>query len=286
MTKKTTSIPVTALDEEYDAGIVMMQGMTGLLPLPYEVSHSHRHDYHLFFLGLKGNGLIEVDFEQQEIKAPAVLYTHPNQVHRIVKVENVEGYFLGMKNEHLNPGYLNTLEQVILPAKPLPLTDGVAAIIHRTMSVCTTIFEQKTNRIYASVLKDYCNACVGFIVSQYLEQASEAGNPSRFDDITKKFKLLLERDFASMKHPSGYADALNISTPYLNECVRNVTGFPVSRHIQQRIILEAKRLLYHSGKSVKEIASALGYDDYAYFSRLFTKIEGMTAVAFRNKNRD
>ncbi|MDR0834990.1 MAG: DUF86 domain-containing protein, partial [Tannerella sp.] len=49
------------------------------------------------------------------------------------------------------------------------------------------IIGEATNRIYASVLKDYCNACVGFIVSQYLEQASEAGNPSRFDVITQKF---------------------------------------------------------------------------------------------------
>jgi len=72
----------------------------------------------------------------------------------------------------------------------------------------------------------------------------------------------------------------------LNECVKNATGHPVSYHIQQRIILEAKRLLYHSGKSVKEIATQLGYDDYPYFSRLFTKITGMSALAFRNRNHE
>ncbi|WP_231577446.1 helix-turn-helix domain-containing protein [Sphingobacterium sp. IITKGP-BTPF85] len=79
---------------------------------------------------------------------------------------------------------------------------------------------------------------------------------------------------------------LNISTPYLNECVKDVTGYPVSYHIQQRIILEAKRLLYHSDKSVKEIADALGFEDYPYFSRLFSKVTGMSALSFRNKNRD
>jgi YesN/AraC family two-component response regulator len=44
--------------------------------------------------------------------------------------------------------------------------------------------------------------------------------------------------------------------------------------------------LYHSDTSVKEIATALGYDDYPYFSRLFTKATGTTALTFRNKNRD
>ena len=89
-----------------------------------------------------------------------------------------------------------------------------------------------------------------------------------------------------MKSPAEYAKTLNISSAYLNECVKSTTGNSVSYYIQQRIILEAKRLLYHSGKSVKEIAVELGYDDYPYFSRLFSKVTGMTALAFRNKNHD
>ena len=48
----------------------------------------------------------------------------------------------------------------------------------------------------------------------------------------------------------------------------------------------AKRLLYHTDKSVKEIAFELGYDDYPYFSRLFTKSTGMSALTFRNKRHD
>jgi len=67
--------------------------------------------------------------------------------------------------------------------------------------------------------------------------------------------------------------------------VKSVTGQPVSWHIQQRVILEAKRLLYHSGRSLKEIAATLGYDDYPYFSRLFTKVAGMSPLTFRHKNR-
>jgi AraC-like DNA-binding protein len=96
----------------------------------------------------------------------------------------------------------------------------------------------------------------------------------------------LERDFLTAKRPTEYAQKLNISTSYLNECVKYTTGHPVSFHLQQRVILEAKRFLYYSEKSVKEIADELGYDDYPYFSRLFTKVTGMSALAFRNKNRD
>lgn len=62
----------------------------------------------------------------------------------------------------------------------------------------------------------------------------------------------------------AYAGMLNISVPYLNECVKVITGSSVSHYIRNRIVLEAKRLIYHSDKSIKEIASELdGIKDFA-----------------------
>lgn len=96
---------------------------------------------------------------------------------------------------------------------------------------------------------------VALIGSQYLEQSKSTDTLSRFEIITKAFKALLDRNFISNKKPTEYAQVLNISTAYLNECVKNTTGHSVSSHIQQRVILEGKRLLCHTDKSVKEIAS-------------------------------
>ncbi len=96
----------------------------------------------------------------------------------------------------------------------------------------------------------------------------------------------MEKDFKKVKNPAEYAKLLNISTSYLNECVKATTGKSVSTHIQQRIILEAKRLLFHSSRSVKEIAGELGYDDHSYFIRLFVKIVRSTPIVFRDKNRE
>jgi len=286
MPKKTKSIPVNPLAEEFDAGIAVGKISSGNLDSFDEAGHSHRHDYHIFLLAQKGSAAIEIDFETHNIMAPSILYVHPNQVHRILQIEKGDFYLLAMRNESINQEYLQSLEQNITPAQPLLLTPDVFSIFNQTITLCETMFERKNNKLYTSLLKDYCNAFVGLMVSQYLEQTTSTTHLSRFDMVTKAFKLALERDFNSIRSPSAYASALNISTPYLNECVRNATGFPVSYHIQQRIVLEAKRLLFHSDKSVKEIANELNYDDYAYFSRLFSKVAGMTAIAFRNKNLD
>ncbi len=209
---------------------------------------------------------------------------HPNQVHRILALDSVIVSSWAINNENLNPDYLKLLE-AITPAKPLLLPKETFSIISEAVSLCLKFSEFKSDKLYHSLLKDSCNALVALILSRYLKQATST-DISRVDTITKAFRELLEREYTAVKRPAAYAHQLNISTPYMNECVKSTTGYSVSHHIQQRVILEAKRLLYHSDKSVKEIAAELGYDDYPYFSRLFTKVTGMTALAFRNKNLD
>jgi len=53
--------------------------------------------------------------------------------------------------------------------------------------------------------------------------------------------------------------------------------------LKDRILLEAKRLLIHTTLSAKEIAYDLGYEDPAYFNRLFSKKIGDAPNVFRKK---
>ena len=228
---------------------------------------------------------IEIDFQKYEIQAPSFIYMHPDQVHRIIAFENVTVSSWAINDENLNPEYLQLLED-ITPTIPLLLNVERFSLILEAVSLCIKFFERENDKLYRSLLKDSCNALVALFISQHLERSESADKTSRFEIVTKAFRKTLEQHFIHFKRPTEYAQKLNISTPYLNECVKNSTGYSVSHHIQQRIILEAKRLLYHSDKSVKEIAATLGYDDYPYFSRLFSKVTGVTALAFRNKNLD
>ncbi|MBB6107691.1 AraC-like DNA-binding protein [Mucilaginibacter lappiensis] len=246
---------------------------------------AHREDRHSFFLLENGIVHMEIDFQKYEIKSPSVVYMHPDQVHRMIGFENITISSWALNNENLNPGHLQLLED-IAPAKPLVLNAATFSIISEAVSLCIKFSERKKDKLYHLFLIDSCNALVALVASQYLELAESTGTLSRFELIAKCFKSALERDFITVKRPAAYAQSLNISTPYLNECVKNATGYSVSYHIQQRIVLEAKRLLYHSDKSVKEISAELGYEDYSYFSKLFTKTTGMTPLTFRHKNLD
>lgn len=280
------SIPVRSLAKEFGNGMAVARVAPQIFPPDKEFNHAHRHDYHFFALQESGISHMEIDFEKYLIDKPTVLYQSPNQVHRALKVERMKGYVLIISNENLNADYLKLL-QSISPVKPLALDSKKdLIIIQQSFALCTELYERNEDKLYYSQLKDSCNALVALFISQYLKQSKPADKFSRFEIVEKAFTGLLEQNFVTLKRPADYAGKLNISVAYLNECVKCITGFSVSHQIQQRIILEAKRLLYHSDKSVKEIAIELGYDDYPYFSRLFTKVAGMTALTFRSKNHD
>jgi AraC family transcriptional activator of pobA len=290
MPKNNKNIPVNSMSDDFSGGIsidrIHIKKTDFKSAQEYEQStQSHRDEGYTFHIVEKGSVLIEIDFQKYKITAPAVVYMHPNQVHRILEFKNITVCSLAIKNESLNPDYLKFLEEVA-PAKPLLLTKEASSTVAAIFSLCLKFSVQKNNKLYRPLLKDSCNTLVAFLISQFLNQNKPDSNLSRFEIVAKAFRQLLEKNYCTVKRPGEYAGLLNISTPYLNECIKHATGFSVSQNIQDRIILEAKRLLHHTDKSVKEIAFELGYVDYPYFTRMFAKATGMSALSFRNKNHD
>lgn len=289
--RKSSFIPVNRAATDLGPGIFVGKIMKSDFHL-YEqlekfdsIKQSHRDEYHLFLLQEEGTTTIEIDFNRFILKPSSVIFIQQNQVHRVEEFRDAAVSIWAISNENLEPAYLKLLED-ISPAEPLLLGPDAFLMISEAVSLCLKLAERKDEKLYHSLLKGSCNTLIGLVVSQYLIQSRPVERFSRSEVLTKAFKELLERNFVTSKRPAQYALKLNVSTNYLNECVKRATGHSVSYHIQQRVILEAKRLLFHSDRSVKEISAELGYDDYPYFCRLFSKSAGMTALAFRNKNLD
>lgn len=273
------------MPDEFGLGIAIARASMEDLGDIDEINQVHRDAYHVFFLQEKGTSHVVVDFQDYLLTPYSIGYIQPLQVHRVAELKDVNFVALMVNTENLNPEYVALL-QSIAPVKPLSLSGEAFALLIEAASLCIKLFERKDEKLYQPLLKDSCNALVGLITAQFIAQPPKAEILPRFEAVTKAFKALLERYFIAEKRPAYYAQSLSISVPYLNECIKNATGHPVTYHIAQRVVLEAKRLLVHSDKSVKEIAADLGYDDYPYFSRLFAKSAGMTSMAFRVKNRD
>lgn len=100
-------------------------------------------------------------------------------------------------------------------------------------------------------------------------------------NLMRKFNLLVEGHFRQQHAVSYYADRLNKSPKTLSNLFA-LAGTSPSQIIQERILIEAKRLLSYSSKSAKEIAYELGFEDAAYFSAYFKKHVAQSPLEFRN----
>ena len=101
---------------------------------------------------------------------------------------------------------------------------------------------------------------------QYLNQDLKAG--SKYD-VIRRFNLLVEMHYREQHGVLFYAAEMNKSPKTLSNLFALYNHKTPLEVIQDRVILEAKRLFYYTGKSAKEVGFELGFDDPAHFSRFF-----------------
>ena len=100
-------------------------------------------------------------------------------------------------------------------------------------------------------------------------------------DLVRHFNVLVEEHFRTKKTVQEYADLLYKSPKTLANVFHKYSDETPLQIIHNRIIMEAKRMLYFTDKTAKEIGYELGYTDPAQFSKLFKKVTGMTATEFK-----
>ncbi|MET3877163.1 helix-turn-helix domain-containing protein [Chitinophaga sp. OAE865] len=245
---------------------------------------AHRDDHYIFYILLEGTGSTVVDFEEKIVRANQLYYILPEQIHYRIKTGKAKGWFIATDPSLIDPACRNAFENWLGSQKPVTLSRSD-----------THDYDQLLNIIYRKMTSGNVNLTVLYsLLRSFLEMAADTvrgaedtdTKGSRHAEISLKFKKLLNENIRKYKGPSDYARMLHISESYLNESLKKITGSPVSFWIKYKVIIEAKRLLYFSNLNVKQIADDLGFENYSYFSRLFCKETGMTALTFRKKFKD
>ena len=116
-----------------------------------------------------------------------------------------------------------------------------------------------------------------------LEQNESKLGVSTEYPLLQQFKAKIEQHFTTRCTPSDYAEMLHISLKALGKLTKKHLGKTPGDLVTERVLIEAKRLLYLSEKSVKEIAFDLGFEDQHYFSRFFKKNASISAEEYRRK---
>ncbi|KFE96999.1 helix-turn-helix domain-containing protein [Chryseobacterium luteum] len=248
----------------------------------------HRDSHYIFAFLESGRAGMMVDFKMIEMCSTSVFFLLPGQVHEGILVEEVTGWFMAVEADLLSDAVRSVFEESLVDIHPVSIDENWT----EKLNACAGILQMScTEEMLGSkegflVVRSLVNAFTGLFTLIFLGvNHTEASGESRAAQLTRKFRILVRKEFKTMKSPSAYAGLLNISPGYLTEVIREVTGRSAQYWIHQQVLIEAKRLLSFTQLSVKEIAYELGYSDHTYFSRLFSKTEGCPASQFRDKNR-
>ena len=252
------------------------------------VEESHRHNSYVLVLFTKGSGTHDIDFDTFEIHPGSMFFLQPGQMHNWVLSDDIDGFVVFYSQEMYNLYF----RQKAIEMYPFYYALGNSP----EMS-----FETKELKViepyFYNMLEEYQgnkimkqDKIMNLLDNIHIEIARKYNEEHILETHSynvkiKKFVMLLETYFWAEKGPSFYASQLHITLKHLNRICNEILKKTTTQVITDRIILEAKRMLMDKKRTVSEIATELGFDDYSYFVRLFKKHTSMTPTVFRDSKQ-
>lgn len=248
----------------------------------------HRHNYFVIIWVKKASGTHLIDLEKYQLEDNTVYCITPGQVHLLKTNGTPDGYVISFTAEFLGAGEANYdllfNTGLFYTFSHSPVIKVNSAISAEMEDAVAKMMKEFGNffLLRAEILRGFLKIFLIYLTRQFENPpANEAASKSV--ELVKHFFALIEKHYTTKKMVADYAEELAVTPNHLNEVVKKVTGFPASHHIQQRIILEAKRQAVYSNVTMKEIAWHLGFDDTAHFSKFFKNASGESFSDFRAK---
>jgi AraC family transcriptional activator of pobA len=240
--------------------------------------HRH-HGMHQFFCVRAGEGLATIDGVERTLGAGTVLSIPALVVHGFVFQPGIEGWVVTIPSSNLRTtlSNSNTLLASLSPPVVLPSTptgEGLFAEIAEEFSR----FEQEREQALRSL--------VGLLAVWFARElraacSAPACRPEPGRELVQRFMQRLETELPNRPSLTDLAASLGITATHLSRVCRQLTGRSASTLIQDRVTLEARRLLTYTSMAASEIGYALGFHDPAHFSKFFRKQTGKSPAAYR-----
>ena len=252
--------------------------------------HMERFNYFSVIIVLKGQGQLMADLSRYDLYENNLVSASPYQPFKISFKDKCTGYMVNFhpdffclhKHRHevsCNGVLFNNIYETPVLTLTTPETESLLQVI---LGMVTEM--QRPGVAGFEILLSYLKILL-ISASRMKVEKKELRDFSAGKEplILNELKYAIEHNFHTLHSAGGYAKLLHQSTPVLNRTVKQHFGKTLSQLIADRIMLEAKRQLYLTSKSVKLIAYELGFEDEFYFSRYFKNKINVSPQLFRDK---
>jgi len=250
--------------------------------------HIQRNNYFTLIIITSGKGLAKVDLCEYQFQEDTMFAFYPYQPFMLISKGPLRGIaiqfhhdFFCIYRHHKEIAANGILFNNIYERPFIALDENAKTALLNIVS--EIVAELKTDdlrkdEVLVSYLKILLVLATRIKIQQQTVQSPTILNGKQLA-MVQKLRNAIEENFRLMHSASEYADMLQVTPVALARVTKNHFNKTLSELITERIIVEAKRELYLTDKTVKEIAYELGYNDEFYFSRLF-KVKTETSPQF------
>ena len=244
----------------------------------------HRHDFHELLLVEEGCLRHTVDGETADLGPHSLALIARGQVHAVDRAIDTVGWMLRFAEELLPAG-----TQPPIPARPgLDPVLALSPVDLATLAPVADLIEAEVARPVGAERDAALRALLTVLLLRVdrIRHAVGANSVAQEEQrIYQDFVALLERDFAAHHGVAHYAGALGVDPVRLSVILTHVLGITTKRAIDDRLVLEAKRLLRHTSLPLKAIATELGYADQLHLTKVFKRLTGLSPHDYRHPEK-
>jgi AraC-like DNA-binding protein len=250
------------------------------------IQKPHKHDFYILIFIIRGSGTHTIDFKTYPVEPNSVFFLSPGQVHAWQLSSDTEGFVIFFSLEFYLLGHPQKklfqfpFFNVLLQKPQMQLAESEMLAAEGIISQVKQEYESQLWK-QEDVLRDLLDILLIRLARNYQEKNAEMlATKAAFTEL-QHLENSIDLHFKAHKPVSFYAENLHVTARQLNEICKQAMGKTTTELIQDRIILEACRLLTHSDLTITQIAAELGYFDNSYFTRFFKKHTRQTPEQFR-----
>lgn len=284
-------VPTYKLEDDPVVGgkLFTLRRFEGMLTHSSELLVPHYKDYYLFVFARRGSSRHWVDMRPYITKDNTYYLFMPNQLTVKEEPKPMYGTAIAFTKEFLALQENSSLSKLPLIRNP---QNGHELLLREENVIFVEDILEKIQAEYdrpgewqQRMINAYMNVLLTYLSRLYKEQF-ENNSSSSDKFLLRKFQSEIETHFRELHLVAEYAVLLHVSAGHLSEVVKAQSGKPAISHIHERLVLEARRLLFHSEYPLKEIAFNLGFADASYFSRFFKRETGTSPAEYRSATRE
>ncbi len=253
----------------------------------FEVSYPHKHDFYEVLFLTQGSGNHIIDSNKYKIEPPCVFFMSPGQAHKLELSSDIGGYLFLFTEEFYLLNQVNKNKLLEFPFFFSVEQNNPPLLLKKEndSKFIETLFERGADE--GSQKKDTSEDVIRALLDVLLQTCNklyptEIGmQRTRGHLLVKNLLQLIEENYQKNLSISEYASMLSITPNHLTQMVKQVTGTTSAKLLQNKVIIETKRLLIHSEMTITEITDYMNFSDQSYFTKYFKKACGLTPLQYR-----